>query len=103
MPEGCAPGTDDILLGSGGTNSAGNFVQGLSTGIVLSRPLVEGEKIFAIDTQNNLTGPAVQVRPAPGIPDVNSWGAATLAVALLFALLTRLRATGQQDFRTPRT
>ena len=102
VPDGCGPGTDDVLLGSGGTDASGTFVHGNSAGIVLSRPLVAGEKIFAIDTQNNLTGPAVQVRPAPVIPDVNPWGATALGGALLLAMLVRLRAAGQSGLRRPR-
>ncbi|MFN8627205.1 MAG: hypothetical protein U0587_14635 [Candidatus Binatia bacterium] len=87
------------MLGSGGTDAGGNFVHGNTTGILLNRPLAEGELIFAVDTQNNLSSPAVAVRPAPVIPDVNPWGAATLTGALLVGLLMRLRAARQRDVR----
>jgi len=66
-------------------------------GIALSRPLMAGEKIYAIDTQNNLTSPAVEVQPAPVIPAVTPWGAMALAVALLAAILVRLRAVKRAD------
>jgi hypothetical protein len=79
-----------VLLGSGGTDGSGTFIQGTSLGIGLSRPLIAGEKIFAVDMQSNLTGPAVEVRPAPVIPAVNPWGATALVVALLTAILVRL-------------
>lgn len=46
---------DDEQLGSGSTDSQGHF------GINLSRRLVYGEMIFAIDRQNNLDGPPVVV------------------------------------------
>lgn len=90
------------MLGSGGTDGAGSFVQGASFGIVLSRPLLEGEKIFAVDTHNGSTGPAVSVRPAPVIPDVTPWGAATLAFSLLVVMLARVRAARLPDLRRPR-
>ncbi len=91
-----------MLLGSGGTDGSGNFVQGGVLGIVLSQPLVEGEKIFAVDTRTGLSSPLVTVQPAPVIPDVSPWGAATLTGLLLLAILVRLRAAGLSPWRSRR-
>ena len=58
---------DDELLGTGGINASGNFVdaQG-SIGIPLSRPLVLGDVLFAVDACQALVGPvAVVGAPAP--------------------------------------
>ncbi len=102
IPEGCAPGSDDVFLGAGGTNGAGNFEQGGSAGIGLNRGLIAGEMVFAIDLQHGLNGPAVPVKPTPPIPDVNPWGAAALATALLIAIATRLRLARIPRTRGPR-
>jgi hypothetical protein len=45
---------DDVLLGTGGTNSAGVFQ-------VCGLDLVQGDFIYAKDTRNNITGPPVPV------------------------------------------
>ena len=59
-----APGPDDNLIGQGGTNSSGVFT------ITLTRPLVAGEEIYALDTCEGVPpgqlGPIIiVVRPAP--------------------------------------
>jgi hypothetical protein len=91
MPDG---GTgDDELLGTGGTDGAGSFNDG-SPGIGLSRALQAGERIFAIDRANDLTGAPVTVSggpPAP-IPAMNELGLAALVVLLALALLWRMPA-----------
>ncbi len=78
------------LLGTGGTDAGGSFNDG-SAGIGLSRPLVSGDRILPIDTQNGLSGPVVAIGgpPAP-IPTVNHFGAAVLAALLASALIWRL-------------
>jgi len=52
---------DDVLLGAGGTDAHGNFES--SPGIGLSRPLVENELIYAVDTSVSppLVGPSATV------------------------------------------
>jgi hypothetical protein len=88
---GGTPGDCVETLGTGGTNASGNFVQGGAAGIGLSRQLVGGEVIFAVDLQHDITGPSVTVQPGAPIPDVTFWGAALLAVALLIAIAVRMR------------
>jgi hypothetical protein len=60
-------GGDDIPLGSGGTDASGNFNDG-SDGIGVS-PLQAGDRIYALDKENDLVGPVVTVQgesqPAP--------------------------------------
>lgn len=73
---------DDELLGAGGTDAAGNFQS--SPGIGLSRPLLAGERIFAIDRQHNRIGPAVAVSGATA-PALGRWGTLS-AVLALFAV-----------------
>ena len=74
MPEG---GTDDDqMLGMGGTDAAGNFA------ITLSRPLIRGEKVFAVDRQNSLIGPAVVVGAAAAAPVLDNFGMMALLLGL---------------------
>ena len=84
-------GNCNEVLGTGGTDMLGNFVQGSESGIGLNRPLVAGEVIFAVDLQHSITGPPVTVLPSAPIPDVNLWGAGALAAVLLIALAVRSR------------
>lgn len=84
-------GNCNEVLGTGGTDMLGNFVQGGESGIGLNRPLIAGEVIFAVDLQHSITGPPVTVAPSAPIPDVNSWGAGVLAAILLIALAVRSR------------
>lgn len=60
------PGSvDDQLIGTGGTDAAGNFVDGSdAAGIALTRPLGAGERVFAFDACNDLLGAIVTVRAA---------------------------------------
>jgi hypothetical protein len=102
IAEGCAPGTDDVLLGIGGTDGQGNFESISGIGVGLSRPLVAGEKIFAVDLQDNLPGPSVPVSPGAQIPDVNAWGAAALAVSLFIGIATRMRTMRSPHLRAPK-
>lgn len=70
-PNGAAdqpPGSiDDELLGTGGINASGSFVDAQGAiGIPLSRPLVLGDVLFAVDACQALVGPvAVVGAPAP--------------------------------------
>ena len=84
-------GNCNEVLGTGGTDILGNFVQGGVSGIGLNRPLVAGEVIVAVDLQHSITGPPVTVLPSAPIPDVNLWGAGALAAVLLIALAVRSR------------
>jgi hypothetical protein len=79
-------------LGSGSTNASGNF------NIGLSRPLVDGERIVAVDTGNGITGPPVTVRGVPAqIPALGDLGALALALILAFGLLWRVGALRRQS------
>lgn len=88
---GGTPGNCNEVLGTGGTDMLGNFVQGGVSGIGLNRPLIAREVIFAVDLQHSITGPPVTVGPSAPIPDVNPWGAGVLAAILLIALAVRSR------------
>lgn len=89
------PGSvDDQLLGSGGTNTSGIFVDAMGNpGIAVSPPLRQGERIFAVDVCQGLVGQVVTVSAtlAPA--------ASTLALTLMAGLLAlvgfwQLRRTG---------
>jgi hypothetical protein len=88
-PDGCTG--DDEPLGSGGTDAAGNFNDGVN-GIGLNRALVGGDRIFPCDTANGLLGPPVLVPSPPPqqIPTLTEIGAAALASLLAISLLWRL-------------
>ena len=92
------PGSVDYeLLGTGGTDAAGNFVD-LSDmpGIPLSRPLGIGDRIFAYDVCEALTGAAVAALvPAPVVSAAGL--GAVVGVLLIVALigLTRSRRHAQ--------
>ncbi len=60
------PGSvDDVLLGTGGTNANGIFVDAAGNpGIPVLPPLRQGELIFAVDVCQDLVGPVVTVSPA---------------------------------------
>ena len=79
------------VIGSGGTNGTGAFFDG-ALGIGLTRALVAGEQIFAVDTVNSVTGPTVTVGPQPpaNIPTLDAHGIVALGVLLGLALLLRL-------------
>lgn len=85
IPEGCALGTDDVLLGTGGSDDHGSFT------IALSRPLIAGEIVFAIDLRTQTAGPPAAVAQGAAIPDVNAWGATALAASLLIGVAVHLR------------
>jgi hypothetical protein len=64
------PGSvDDELLGVGGTDSEGNFVDASEApGIGLSRPLVSGDRVFATDVCSGQRGSVVATAiPAPAL------------------------------------
>src|SRR5262249_53330162 len=67
-------GGDDVRLGTGGTDAAGNF------DVALSRALVPGDRIYPIDRQHQLVGPVVVVASGQ-VPDLNVWGAGLLGAA----------------------
>lgn len=81
------PGSvDDILLGTGGTNASGLFVDAAGNpGIAVSPPLRRDERIFAVDVCQGLIGEVTTVSfptPAPTL----SPGALVLLVGLLSAV-----------------
>jgi len=88
IPEGC--GGDDVVLGAGGTDAAGNFTDG-AKGIGVSAPLTGGERLFAVDMQHGITGRTVMVLSTGQIPDLSRWGAMLLGLALLTAIVVRVQ------------
>ena len=82
------------VIGTGGTNGVGGFFDG-ANGIGLTRPLVAGEQIFAVDTIDNVTGSVVTVGPQPPteIPTLDAHGIAALGALLGLALAWRLAVT----------
>ncbi len=88
------PGSvDDQLIGTGGTDAAGNFVDGSDVpGIALTRPLGAGERLFAFDACNFLLGATVTVRA--GAPALSH--ALLMLVAVLLALLGARQVLRQQ-------
>jgi len=87
IPEG--GGGDDQLIGTGGTDAGGNFTDG-QAGIGLTRALIVGERVYAIDRLNGLVGPPVLVQGAQ-IPDLNPWGAGLLGLSLALAIAVTVR------------
>jgi hypothetical protein len=86
------------VIGSGGTTGSGSFSDG-QPGIGLTRPLIAGESIFALDTVHNVTGPTVTVGPQPPIqiPAMDPYGAAALAGLIGAALLWQLAALARRS------
>ncbi len=73
-------------IGTGGVDGSGNFV-------VTVQALSKDQRIYPRDTCNPslLPGPTVVVQGAGEVPDVNGWGAAVLACALLLVMVWKLR------------
>ena len=67
VPDNPPGGVDDQLLGTGGTDAAGNFVDTSdASGIPLSQGLRDGERLFAFDACQGLVGTVAGViLPAP--------------------------------------
>ncbi len=72
---------DDQLLGTGSTDAQGNCQS--SPGIGLSRPLIQGEVIFAFDQQNNRLGPPVVAMGNLPVPTLGGWGRLGVVLSLL--------------------
>jgi hypothetical protein len=90
----CPPGS---VLGTGGTNSVGDFVSGGMLGIPLSQPLQANECIYAFDTCLDLVGPLACARnPAP-VPALTP-----LAQVLATLMLTALGGLGIRRWRVKR-
>jgi hypothetical protein len=81
--------SDNSVLGTGGTDDAGNFIHDGGIGIPVTA-LTAGEKIFAVDMQHGVNGPQVIVLGGQ-VPDLNRWGAAGLGLSLLILTALRLR------------
>jgi hypothetical protein len=77
---------NDVLIGTGGVDGAGNFSVSVTQ-------LRAGERIYPRDTCNPTapTGPVVTVQSGGQIPDLSMWGAGLLACALVLATALRLR------------
>jgi hypothetical protein len=87
-PDGICGNADDVVLATGGTDGAGNFL------ITVSPPLVGGHKIFPKDTCNNgLTGPPVIVSLPVAAPALSPVMILLLAAALAITGLARARST----------
>jgi hypothetical protein len=81
--------SDNSVLGTGGTDGAGNFISN-GMGIPVT-PLTGGQKIFAADLQHGVSGPQVIVLGSGQVPDLNVWGAGFLGLSLLVVTAVRLR------------
>jgi hypothetical protein len=89
----CPPGS---ILGTGGTNAAGDFVSGSMLGIPLSSPLQEKECVYAFDTCLNLVGPvacALNPAAAPALTPLAQVLATLMLVAFGGLGIRRWRAT----------
>lgn len=84
------PGSvDDVLLGIGGTDASGAFVDCDGTpGIPLFAPLAAGERLVAVDVCADLTGPPALVASPAAAPALHP-AALALALALLLAIARR--------------
>lgn len=88
------PGSiDDELLGTGGTDAAGNFVDTSDMpGIPLSRPLGIGDRVFAYDVCEGLAGAVVAaIVPAPLFSASGLAAAVGVLLIVAFIGLTRSR------------
>ena len=93
LPEG---GTDDDeLLGNGCTDAQGNFHD--SPGIGLSRPVMPGEVLFAIDRQNNFSGPPVTVVTTPPPPPTTTPTPTPVTIPLSSVDLRASREVGRSS------
>jgi hypothetical protein len=94
VPDNPPGSVDDELLGTGGTDATGSFVDATEQpGIGLSRALGAEERLFAVDACANLVGAVARARvPAPAL----STAALVLTAALLlFAGVRRQRRAGR--------
>ena len=84
VPDNPPGSVDDELLGTGGTDANGSFVDAMGMpGIMLSRPITAADRLFAVDVCENQVGATVKVRaaaPALSPPML------ALAVALLLLI-----------------
>ena len=86
-PDGICGNADDVVLATGGTDGAGNFL------ITVLPPLVGGHKIFPKDICNGLTGPPVIVSLPVAAPALSPVMILLLAAALAITGLARIRST----------
>lgn len=83
----------DSVLGTGGTDASGAFVDGGSLGIPLAAPLVAGQCVYAHDQCTMQRGDVVCiVQPAPA-PVLSWWGWLAAGAALLWSAFSVLRRT----------
>lgn len=88
------PGSvDDEILGTGGTDELGNLVDVSGTsGIPLSRPLGGGDRVFAYDACEELSGAVVTVIvPAPALTPIGLGCAVGLLLIVAFSARKRTR------------
>jgi len=83
------PDPPDELLGMGSTNAQGLFI------VNLNRPLVLGERIYAVDTCNDLTGVPVTVTAGEVAPTMSPQ-----VLLLLSGVLTLVGALGLRRLRS---
>jgi hypothetical protein len=93
-------GGDDELLGTGGTNVQGDFN---GPGIALSPPLRVGELIYALDRQNRLQGPNVEVHfdGDAAVPLLDWRGLVLLVLSLALIARGRLRRATPAEAAVP--
>src|SRR6185436_12925381 len=86
VPDSPPGSVDDELLGSGGTDANGSFVDAANQpGIPLSRGLTG--KVFAVDVCENLIGAAI--RPQAPVPLLSVSAMVALAALLMFVGMRR--------------
>jgi hypothetical protein len=96
------PGSvDDELLGTGGTDATGNFVDNTEmSGIPLSRPLRFGDAVFAYDACEGRQSAVVAVIvPAPTLSAAGLCAAIGLLMTVAFVALRR---KPRRDRESPR-
>jgi parallel beta-helix repeat protein len=87
---------DDMVLGSGGTDAAGNLISS-PAGIAVSPPLQLGNSVCVFDAMNGMAGRCLQVgaTPVPVPAPALSWpGLALVLLTLLELARVRLRRNG---------
>jgi len=86
------PGSvDDQLLGTGGTNASGLFVDAMGNpGIEITPPLRTGDRIFTVDVCQGVVGP-VETVTAMAVPLVTSGGFLCIAALLILIAFRQLR------------
>jgi hypothetical protein len=86
---------DDTPLGSGGTDSNGDFQSGGQPGIPLSPPPMDGDLVCVADVCNDIDGNCVLVTGAAPAPLLSGGGILLALAALSGAALVAMRRVGR--------